>query len=362
MLFKMELLRSYGERMRRRPDSEHNQALLRAAIVTLVLFQTAWVTVREPERAAPLWAINLSSVAFSILLLARIVRRPEASPRRRVLGAVHDNVAVTAWLFGSGPMGALALFVFPFVTVGNGFRYGVRYLAWSGLLGAAGIGALVVAAPGWGAYGMIGAGVLLSHVVVTIYVGALLGRLRRTQEQLEKAATSDALTGLPNRRFFMDRLSHMVLAHDRASMACLYLDLDGFKGVNDRCGHEVGDRLLARVADEVVRCLHPTDLLARLGGDEFTVVLDGPPSADHAKRVADRIIRGVEAIRSVDGHAVDVSVSIGISFLPAGPLGRRPCSEALLRAADEAMYVAKRSGKGRCRVVDFEANTALPAA
>jgi diguanylate cyclase (GGDEF)-like protein len=358
----MELLRSYGERMRRRPDSEHNQALLRAVIVTVLLLQTAWVAAREPERAARLWAINVSSVAFSILLLARIVRRPEASPPRRVLGAVHDNVAIATWLFLSGPMGSLALFVFPFVTVGNGFRYGVRYLAWSGFLGAVGIGALVVAAPGWRAYGMIGSGVLLSHVVVTIYTGALLGRLRRTQEQLEKAATSDALTGLPNRRFFMDRLSHMVLAHDRPSMACLYLDLDGFKAVNDRCGHKVGDRLLARVADEVVRCIHPTDMLARLGGDEFTVVLDAPPSADHAKRVADRIIRGVEAIRSVDGHAVDVSVSIGISFIPAGPLGRRLCSEELLRAADEAMYVAKRSGKGRYRLMDFEAGTVLPAA
>jgi hypothetical protein len=200
-------LRSYGERMRGRPDSEHNQALLRAVIVTLLPLQTALVAARQPERAARLWAIKVSSVAFSLLLLARIVRRPEASPRRRVLGAVHDNVA-----------------------------------------------------------------------------------------------------------------------------------------------------------DEVVRCIQPTDMLARLGGDEFTVVLDGPPSADHAKRVADRIIRGVEAIRSVDGHTVDVSVSIGISFIPAGPLGRRLCSEALLRAADEAMYVAKRSGKGRCRMVDFEAGTVLPAA
>jgi diguanylate cyclase (GGDEF)-like protein len=362
MLSMMELLRRYGERMRRRPDSEHNQALLRAVIVTLLLLNTAWVAGQQPERAARLWTINVASVAFSLLLLARIVQRPEASPARRVLGAVHDNAAIAAWLFSGGPMGALALFVFPFVTVGNGFRYGVRYLACSGLLGAAGIGTLVIAAPAWRSHGMIGAGVLLSHVVVTIYTGALLGRLRRTQEQLEKAATSDALTGLPNRRFFMDRLSHMVLAHDRASMACLYLDLDGFKGVNDRCGHEVGDQLLARVADEVVRCIHPTDMLARLGGDEFTVVLDGPPSADYAKRVADRIIRGVEAIRTVDGHVVDVSVSIGISFIPAGPLARRVCSEELLRAADEAMYVAKRSGKGRYRFMDLEAGVVVPAA
>jgi diguanylate cyclase len=358
----MDSFRSYRERMRRRPDSEHNQALLRALIVTLLMLETAWIAVREPDRAARLWTINVSSVAFSLLLVARIVQRPEASPRRRILGAIHDNVGATIWLYHCGPLGALALFVYPFVTVGNGFRYGVRYLAWSGFLGALGIGALVVAAPGWRAYGMIGVGVFLSHVVVTIYTGALLGRLRRTQEQLEKMATSDALTGLPNRRFFMDRLSHMVLAHDRPPMACLYLDLDGFKGVNDRCGHRVGDLLLGRVAEEVVRCIRPSDMLARLGGDEFTVVLDGPQSADHAKAVADRIIRAVEGIGSVDGHPVDVSVSIGISFIPAGQLGRPVLSEELLRAADEAMYVAKRSGKGSYRFMDFAAGSFVPAA
>jgi diguanylate cyclase len=358
----MELFRSYRERGQRRPDSEHNQALLRALILLLLLLQTAWIAGREPHRAARLWTINLSSLAFSLFLVARILRRPEASPRRRVLGAIHDNVAATVWLYQCGPLGALALFVYPFVTVGNGFRYGVRYLAWSGSLGAVGIGVLVVAAPGWAAYGLIGAGVLLSHVVVTVYTGALLGRLRRTQDQLEKMATSDALTGLPNRRYFMDRLSHMVLAHDRPPMACLYLDLDGFKAVNDRCGHRVGDGLLSRVAEEVVRCIRPSDMLARLGGDEFTVVLDGPQSPDHAKRVADRIIRAVEAIDAIDGHPVDVSVSIGISFIPAGQLGRPVLSEELLRAADEAMYVAKRSGKGSYRFMDFAAGCFVPAA
>jgi diguanylate cyclase (GGDEF)-like protein len=355
----MELFRAYRVRVRMRPDSEPGQALLRAVIVLLLACQTAWVAAREPERAVRLWTINVTSIAFSLLLFARILHRPAASPRRRIVGAFHDNVAATIWLYSCGPMGALALFAFPFVTVGNGFRYGVRYLALSGFLGALGIGTLVAAAPGWRAFGMIGAGVLLSHVVVTVYTGALLGRLRRTQDQLERMATSDALTGLPNRRHFMDRLSHMVLAHDRPPMACLYLDLDGFKGVNDRCGHEVGDRLLGRVAEEVVRCIRPADMLARLGGDEFTVVLDGPQSADHAKAVADRIIRAVEAIADVDGHPVDVAVSIGISFIPAG---QQVPSEELLKAADEAMYVAKRSGKGRYRCMDFAAGAFVHAA
>ena len=355
-------LAAYRERVRLRPDSEHDQALLRTAIVWLLLANTAWIASRDAAAGARLWAINLGSAAFSIALFARVLLRPHASPRRRVLGAVHDNVAATLWLYHCGPLGALALFVYPFVTVGNGFRFGVRYLAWSGLLGAAGIGVLVVAGPGWASFQTIGWGLFLSHIVVTVYTGVLLGQLRRTQDQLRKLATSDVLTGLPNRRCFMDRLSHMVLAHDRRQMACLYLDLDGFKGVNDRCGHEIGDRLLHRVAAEVVQCIRATDMLARLGGDEFTVVLDGPSGPDEARAVADRIIRAVEAIETVDGHRVDVSVSIGISFIPAGDLARPVQSEELLKAADDAMYVAKRSGKGHYRFVDFAAGAFVPAA
>jgi diguanylate cyclase (GGDEF)-like protein len=358
----MRLLTAYRERVRRRPDGEHGQALLRAVIVSLLLLNTAWVSGRDTPHAARLWAINVVSTLFSVALLARVLRRPEPSPRRRILGAVHDNGAITLWLFHAGPMGALGLFVYPFVTVGNGFRYGVRYLALSGLLGAVGIGALVAAAPGWSSYGTIGTGVFLSHIVVTVYTGALLARLRRTQDQLERLAASDALTGLPNRRVFMDRLSQTVLSRDRRQLACLYLDLDGFKGVNDRCGHEVGDRLLLRVASEVGRCVGASDTLARLGGDEFAVVLDGPPSADHARAVASRIIEAVERIRSVDGHRVDVSVSVGISFIAGGEPARPVRTEELLKAADDAMYAAKRSGKGRHCFVDVTAGALGSAA
>jgi diguanylate cyclase (GGDEF)-like protein len=358
----MRLLEAYRERVRQRPDSEHGQALLRAVIVSLLLLNTAWVTGGQTPHGARLWGINLVSTLFSVALFARVLQRPAPSPRRRILGAIHDNVAITLWLFHSGPMGALALFVYPFVTVGNGFRYGVRYLAWSGLLGAAGIGTLIALAPGWTPYGMIGTGVLLSHIVVTIYTGALLSRLRQTQHQLEKLATSDALTGLPNRRVFTDRLSQTVLTRDRRQLACLYLDLDGFKGVNDRCGHEVGDQLLLRVAAEVGACIGPADTLARLGGDEFAVMLDSPPSPDHARAVANRIIEAVEGITSVDGHRVDVSVSVGISFIAGGEPARPVCTKELLKAADDAMYAAKRSGKGRHHLVDVTDPTLAPAA
>ena len=349
----MQAWTSHREAVQGRPDSEHSQALLRVVIVALLLVNTAWVDAHDPGRGGYLWAINVGSVLLSVLLLVRIGRRPHASPRRRVAGAVHDNTAITLWLYLSGPLGALALFVYPFITVGNGFRYGVRYLAWSGGLGALGIGVLVTSAPAWAPHATVGAGVLLSHVVVTAYTGTLLGQLHRTKQELERVASCDSLTGLPNRRLFMERLSGLVAQPGRSALACLYLDLDGFKAVNDRYGHEVGDQLLTVVGHEIGSCLRGTDMLARLGGDEFTVVLQGPATADEARQVADRIITAVERIEQVDGHPVSVSISVGVSFLPASDLGRLVRSEELVQVADEAMYAAKRAGKGCHRFVQL---------
>jgi diguanylate cyclase (GGDEF)-like protein len=358
----MDLLRWYSDRVRQRPDTEHTQALLRAVIVWLLLIHTAWLAANAGDVAPVLWGINAFSAAFSILLLARILQCPEVSPLRRIAGLVHDNICVTVWLYYAGPIGALALFVYPFSTVGNGFRFGVRYLLLSGFLGAAGIAVLVTTAPGWTAHAMIGYGVLMSHAVVMGYTGVLLRQLHHTQQQLRQLATRDALTGLPNRRFFMDLLARFVESADRQQLACLYVDLDGFKGINDRHGHEVGDQLLNEVGRRVLRCIRRADVLARLGGDEFTVMLTSPCSPEHAKDVASRVIRTVEGITEIDGQPVEISASIGISFVPDGHLGRLVGSDELLKAADEAMYAAKRSGPGHYRFSELVAGSFAPAA
>jgi diguanylate cyclase (GGDEF)-like protein len=354
------LLAAYRERVQGRPDSEHSQALLRIGIVWVLLVYTSWVAGHDPVGGGWLWAINLSSAVFSVVLFARILWRPRASPPRRLVGAFHDNLAVTVWLHQAGPIGALYLFVYPFVTVGNGFRFGVRYLAWSAFLGAVGIGSLLVSASAWQAYEMIGLSALLSHVLVTGYVGVLLRRLRQMQEQLEKLATHDALTGLPNRRLFMDQLGHALASRRRGNLACLYFDLDGFKAVNDRRGHAVGDRVLKRVAERVASCVRAADVPARLGGDEFAVLLDDLPGPEEACALATRLIRTIEAIAVVDGHAIAISASVGVAFLPGGEPPAPIAAEALVKEADEAMYGAKRAGKGQCQFVAVTAGPAAP--
>lgn len=133
----VEFYARYRERLRRRSDSEHTQALLRILIV-LAIVATGRVMVAQAFASRPaMWVVAACSLLFSLLLFVRIVARPEPSRGRRIAGMIHDNVCATIWLALAGPSGALALFVFPFVTVGNGFRFGVKYLALSGLLGLA---------------------------------------------------------------------------------------------------------------------------------------------------------------------------------------------------------------------------------
>jgi diguanylate cyclase (GGDEF)-like protein len=288
-------LAAYKERVKGRPDSEHSQALLRIAIVCSLLIYTAWVAGHDPAGGDRLWAVNLFSAVFSILVFAAILRNPGASPPRRLIGALHDNLAVTIWLFLAGPLGALYL------------------------------------------------------------IGALLRRLQRVQEQLQRIASYDVLTGLPNRWLFMDKLSHALQRRHRGHLACLYLDLDGFKSVNDRLGHGVGDHLLKIVAEKVSGCVRRSDLPARLGGDEFAVVLDGLASPDDARAVATRLLETIDGITKVADHPETISTSVGVAFLPSGELSEPLVAEALLRAADEAMYRAKQAGKGQYRLIDVRA-------
>jgi diguanylate cyclase (GGDEF)-like protein len=154
-------------------------------------------------------------------------------------------------------------------------------------------------------------------------------------------ALHDALTGLPNRALFLDRLEHALARASRAGtdIAVLFLDLDRFKTVNDSLGHAAGDQLLCAVAERIASCMRTADTAARLGGDEFAVLLEDLASTREAVGVAERIIAALEAPVLVAGREVHVSASIGIATGDGD-------SEDLLRHADVAMYRAKAKGKG----------------
>ena len=173
---------------------------------------------------------------------------------------------------------------------------------------------------------------------------------KRLEAELAHRALHDSLTGLPNRVLLMDRLAHALarVGRDGERVAVLFLDLDRFKTVNDRLGHDAGDELLAAVAQRLRGCLRAKDTAARLGGDEFVVLLASLSDAGEAVQVAERIVERLEAPFRVGGHEVRISTSVGIAL--SQPAEGRPID--LLRAADGAMYRAKARGAGRYALAD----------
>ncbi len=170
------------------------------------------------------------------------------------------------------------------------------------------------------------------------------------EEQLRHQAFHDVLTGLPNRALFLDRLEHALVRGTRQgrSVAVLFVDLDRFKPVNDSLGHEVGDEVLRTVGRRLRECLRPEDTVARLGGDEFAVLIEDVEDTSDATLVAERVGEAMRPEFEVGDREVVLSASIGIAVSRAG---QRDPGE-LLRAADIAMYKAKRTGKSRYEVFD----------
>ena len=177
----------------------------------------------------------------------------------------------------------------------------------------------------------------------------LLHEATRTHSKmLESLALQDPLTGLANRRLLVDRMS-MALTHARrnkSAMAVVYLDLDGFKQVNDRLGHGVGDVLLKMVAGRLVSTVREADTVARLGGDEFIIVLWHISGIDDAAKVALKVIEAVSQSYDIEGSAVNITTSVGVSLCPV----HGEDADTLIKSADLALFEAKRAGKNAYRV------------
>lgn len=168
---------------------------------------------------------------------------------------------------------------------------------------------------------------------------------KESEERIWNLANFDTLTGLPNRRMFRDRLTQEVLNTRRrhTSVALLFIDLDGFKQVNDLFGHDAGDSLLLQAAQRIQQCVRDTDTVARLGGDEFTIILADLHGTEHVEQIAQKVLNALVLPFQLGSEKAFLSGSVGIALCPHDA----DTPEELIRKADQAMYAAKNSGKNR---------------
>jgi len=184
---------------------------------------------------------------------------------------------------------------------------------------------------------------------ITHFVGVKedISELKRLQKELGQMAHSDELTGLPNRALFYDRLDQVIIQARRNQnrFALLFADLDGFKAVNDKHGHQVGEQLLQEVARRLIFCVRESNTVARLGGDEFIIILNDLTSWEGPGIVARKVLEGLSAPFNLGELVCRVGVSIGISIYPDDAED----AQKLISCADFAMYEAKQAGRNSFR-------------
>jgi diguanylate cyclase (GGDEF)-like protein/PAS domain S-box-containing protein len=196
------------------------------------------------------------------------------------------------------------------------------------------------------------------RVIQYVAVFSDITYLKAHEEALSRAANYDILTGIPNRLLLADRMAQAMAQtrRERTLMAVCYLDLDGFKPVNDQLGHEAGDAVLINVAKRIECAIRSGDTIARLGGDEFVVLLLGLNSVAECLATITRLHEAIAMPMEIKNQLTSVSASIGVCFYP----GEDDNAETLLRHADQAMYTAKHSGKSRYHLYDQTRNYVDP--
>lgn len=184
----------------------------------------------------------------------------------------------------------------------------------------------------------------------------LLGSVSQLNSKIVHMATFDLLTGLPNRWTLMERIKHTIVIskHHHNMFAVFFMDLDGFKAINDSLGHSAGDEILSTFAQRLLQCVRSGDTVARLGSDEFVVLLDNLASSEAAAEMAESVLYRMRTDLSINQQSLQVTPSIGISIFPQDG----ETAEILLKNADTAMYEAKRGGRSTYRFFETSMNEA----
>ncbi|RZI42849.1 GGDEF domain-containing protein [Herbaspirillum sp. HC18] len=296
---------------------------------------------------AGLWIVV---VGFSILTFRT----------RRMLSIVLDQVVFAFALYESGDVLAPVIWASVIMAIGNGLRNGSGYARLSSAIGAVSVGAALWLSPYWHSSKLVIEGIVLSIIVLPMYTQMLSQQIALAKREMqqraarfESASRTDSLTGLMNRSGFFQCLQKLIhdVARNGTRSAVMLLDLDGFKAINDVCGHATGDDVLKSVATCLHDCIDHVGRVARIGGDEFGIVIGDASSLDDLKELAQSLIDTVSAIEVAcqkdQKQELKLGASIGICLLPDDD-----CHDesSIMATADRLMYQAKKAGKNRYRM------------
>lgn len=340
-----EMLTSLCEKLERRPDKEHQAALIRIVLALIasgymIIAMKNGVVASTHEPYA--WALIAIVISYSIGVFISIIIYPQISVFRRILSIINDIGATTYALYFLEGLGTPFFGIYLWNSIGNGFRFGVRYLYLSSVLGVLGFTFVITKSGYWANQQALGIGLIIVLIALPIYMSSLVRQLHTALERMRSIATHDFLTGLPNRYLFLEKLQRTLASNQRSngSFAVMFIDLDGFKPINDALGHAAGDEILKSVAKRLQGSVRKNDTVARFGGDEFVIILsDINKSA--VPTIARKIIATVANSHGFHGKSVMLSCSVGIATFPDDGQS----TDELVARADAAMYKSKRTGR-----------------
>jgi len=336
-------------------DGEGGQAALRIALALFVLgcYVVAHLTGVFGDLRVALQCVGAYLLFACMWCL--IVAGEVGSERARLLTVILlDEVGFGLVMWRGEEATAVIAWLPIFMSLGNGLRFGMRIALYSASLAAVCMSAVFISVPYWQQLGAAGIGMVLAAVIVPVYGVALARKLdlrrreaERRADEAEVATRTDQLTRAANRVGFMKAMERVVEeARSSGMAACVfYIDLDGFKSVNDQVGHHAGDRVLVEVADALRACVRSTDVVGRLGGDEFAIVARGMSDRRDAEALAEKIAVAVRAIQ-VHGAGLQLGASIGICMLPNVAVS---APQDAIDAADQAMLSVKKTSKNGFR-------------
>jgi diguanylate cyclase (GGDEF)-like protein len=332
-------------------DQDHSQAVVRVAILTLCwLYLIAGYYLSDWHQgpyAAEILILATGYSLYAVLWFLAIRRIPKHdSPYLRGLNIVLDLAMVFAGLYLLDDYGVVLFPLLLWIIMGNGLRFGLEYLGFAHLVGVGGFISIVLFSAFWRDHPEMSVAVMLALLALPVLYGVQTNRLNRLNERLQDelaharhAAQHDGLTDLPNRAQFTERLQLEVKRSHRTgeSFALMYVDLDGFKRVNDTLGHQFGDDLLVAFSKRIKEIVRETDLAARVGGDEFAIILptiDTPEGIDH---FAERLKLAIREPYEIQGRDTCLNASIGTALFPDDARDM----DDLIRVADRRMYEDK---------------------